>query len=122
MKRSHPELLLSCAVADALRLGCRFDVVWTHFPAGEHRSKITGARLKRMGLRRGVPDYLFITAGGHIAFLELKAGKGRLSPEQMAWRDAVIALGCRYAIARTGQEAIEILQSWGILERVRAVA
>lgn len=121
-KRSQEEFRLACFVADSLRWGVRPDIAWTHFPAGEDRSEITGGRLKRMGLARGWPDYLFVLPYGRIAFLELKAPKGKLSPEQRAFRDRVEALGCRYEVARTGQEAIQILTSMGILTRLRAAA
>lgn len=120
--RDNAEFRLSCWVADRLREFARPDVWWTHFPAGEHRSEVAGARLKRMGLRRGVPDYIFWLPNGRTAFLELKVGKGRLSPEQTAFMDAMVGRGHVYQVARSGQEAVEILRGWGILERIRAVA
>lgn len=122
MSRSQDEFRLACVVSDALRFGASPDVVWSHFPAGEKRSAITGARLQRMGLSRGWPDYIFIVPGGRVAFLELKRTGGKLSPEQMSFRDRVLALGCRHAVADTGQRAIEILRSWGIVERLRVAA
>lgn len=132
MKRNEAEFRLSCFVADTLRWGCRRDVVWTHFPAGEerpaeydaegNRKSWAGSRLKRMGTLPGVADFVFITYGARVDFLELKAPKGTLSDEQKSFRGRVLALGCRYEIARSGQEAVEILRSWGILERVRVAA
>lgn len=59
--------------------------------AGHHGSQIarlrSGARAKREGRKKGVPDVcLPISRGGfHSLYLELKAGKGRASPEQKAW-------------------------------------
>jgi hypothetical protein len=47
------EFSIHCAIADVVRRWCRPDWVWTHLPFGEHRSAITGARLKRMGVNRG---------------------------------------------------------------------
>lgn len=122
MSRSQQEFRTACVVSDALKFGARTDVPWSHFPAGEKRSAITGARLQRMGLARGWPDYVFIPPGANVPFLELKSPGGYLTPEQMAFRDRVLANGCKYEVARTGQEAIEILRSWGILERVRVAA
>lgn len=131
MSRNQQEFRTACFVADCLRYGARPEVLWTHFPAGEHRTEITGSRLKRMGLHRGWPDYMFIWPArwgsmqlpyAMTGFLELKSDKGRLSPEQESFRDAVVGLKCAYAVARTGQEAIEILSAWGILERVKVAA
>ena len=60
------EFALHCAVADTVRRWILPGWIWTHFPAGEARSAITGARLKRMGLARGFPDLLFFHAGRHV--------------------------------------------------------
>jgi hypothetical protein len=55
MGRSTYEDELAFAVAEYLDLK---GWLYTHFPAGEYRPKRTGAKLKRMGLKRGVPDML----------------------------------------------------------------
>jgi hypothetical protein len=34
---------------------------WTHLPFGEKRSAVTGARLKRMGTKRGWPDFILLS-------------------------------------------------------------
>ena len=70
--RRPKEFALHCAVADTVKRWILPDWIWTHFPAGEHRSVITGARLKRMGLNRGFPDFQFFHRNGRVCFLELK--------------------------------------------------
>jgi len=59
-----------------------------HTPNGGARSARTGARLARMGVRRGIPDLLGPFAGhgayaGYVGWaVELKAPRGRVSREQ----------------------------------------
>ena len=109
------------AVADALRVGCVAGWLWTHFPAGEHRDEATGARLKRMGLQKGWPDFLLIDSTGKHHWLELKRGKAPLTKEQEAFRDACQARGVAWAVARSFDEAIVALTLWGAL-RLRVSA
>jgi len=66
------ESKLQCDVAKLLRDHCRPEFRWSHFPAGEKRSVLTGARLKRMGLMRGFPDFILISPSGRFHGLELK--------------------------------------------------
>lgn len=120
--RDNAEFRLHCHVVTLLAFGCREDIVYYHVPNGEHRTMATARRLKRMSVLAGVADLEFHLPYQPTYFLELKSPTGRLTPEQMAFRDRVLALGCRYEVARSGQAAVEILRSWGILERVRVAA
>jgi hypothetical protein len=56
-------------------------------PNGGRRDKITGAILKREGVKAGVPDIILVRDGGSVAFLEVKTPKGSLSPAQKDFRD-----------------------------------
>lgn len=58
-----------------------------HVPNGGRRSVATGARLKRLGVKRGVPDIIVPMArqGYHGMAIELKRPDGRLSPHQQHW-------------------------------------
>jgi hypothetical protein len=103
------------AVADALRVGCTPGWLWSHFPAGENRDEATGARLKRMGLKRGWPDFLLIDGFGKHHWLELKRGKAALTDDQEAFRDACQARGVPWAVARSFDEAIAVLTLWGAI-------
>ena len=47
----------------------------------------TVARLKREGLTPGVFDLLILRNDGWFCSMEVKADKGRLSPEQIEWSD-----------------------------------
>ena len=60
-----------------------------HCPNGGKRSKASGARLKRMGVRAGVPDLLIFRERSPVVniAIELKvpSGRGRLSSQQTDW-------------------------------------
>ncbi len=75
-------------------------------PNGGRRDAVTGARLKAEGVKAGVPDVWLPVARGdyHGLVIELKAGKGRPSPEQRAWLEALKSQGY-LALVCVGAEA-----------------
>lgn len=94
------------------------------FPAGEERPariirgkrvSITGARLKRMGLHRGFPDFQFFHNSGRCAFLELKRRGETLDDEQDEIAAHLIAAGHGYLCSSDYREVIETLKGWGVL-------
>ena len=111
------EFRLSVAVADTLRRCARKDWQWTHIGHGELREAATGERLKRMGLKPGWPDYIFISPGGVAHFLELKrkARGSNLTDAQEKFRDWCLAQSVPHAVARTYDEAIAIVTNWNVL-------
>lgn len=114
---AHPtEFRLACAFADTLRQLARRDWRWSHFPAGEFRETPTGERLKRQGLHKGWPDYLFISPTGQLHCLELKRGRAPLTPEQEGFRDFCKAHGVPWIVARSYDEAIAAVTKWGLLK------
>lgn len=116
--RPMKEINLHKYVVQLLRMNAATGLVWAHVPNGEARSPATGAKLKAMGVRPGYADFALVIPGaGRSAFLELKSDKGRTSKEQRAFREDVEAAGALYAIARTPEEAQDILGSWGALRR-----
>lgn len=123
-RRASPEYALHCQVADYLSraLSLEDGVWWTTFPAGGG-GKVRGARLKRMGLKAGVPDIL-ILIGGDAFWIELKAKGGRVSSEQSQFMMAICktsGLG-RTAVCRSVTEVEHALQSWHIPTRARIAA
>jgi hypothetical protein len=59
-----------------------------HHFANERRCSIQqGRTLKRMGVKKGVADFFlaFPVNGYHGLWLELKVGKGKLTPEQISF-------------------------------------
>ena len=87
----------------------------------DNQSAARGARAKAMGLRRGVADILLpVPAHGLCGlWLELKYGRNKQSPDQIAFADAMRAAGYGYCLAYSWQEAAGIInlwmgKSWGI--------
>ena len=110
------EFRLACAFADTLRRTARKDWRWSHFPSGEWRETVTGERLKRQGLHKGWPDYLFISPTGQLHCLELKRrSAGRLTDEQAAFGAWCKAHSVPWRVARTYDEAIAAVTEWGVL-------
>jgi hypothetical protein len=113
--RAQPERGLTVAVGELLTWGAKPGTWWTHFPAGGKRSVITGAILKAMGTRRGVPD-LLVVFDGRLFGLELKNGRrGKLSPAQVECQAALRAAGAVVGVAGTIDEALDLLTEWGLL-------
>ena len=110
------ELNLTIYTAQLLRLKAKPGVLWTHFPAGELRNRKTGAKLKKMGLQPGWPDFLIIYGGSPYA-LELKDADGRLSIAQREFREDFRAQLLAYQVARTPEQVMEILTGWDVLDR-----
>ena len=109
------ELDLQKFTASLLRFNAARGVIWFHPANGESRSARTGAKLKAMGVRKGVADMVIVLPGGHVCFLELKTPKGSTKPEQRAFRDDCERIGAPYAIARTSAEVEHVLRGWGAI-------
>lgn len=71
-------------------------------------------KLKREGLRRGVPDLFLPVArnGFHGLFIELKYGRNKPSDDQVAYLDAVAAQGYLAAVCWGAEDAIETLTEY----------
>lgn len=67
--------------------------------AGEQR------RYMRLG-EKGTPDLLAIRHGGVHTWLEVKDEGGKLSPDQLKWREWAISNGVRIATVHDAAEAI----------------
>jgi hypothetical protein len=117
------EFATHCAIADTLRVGIAEGWIWFHCPNGELRPDGTGARLKRMGTRPGVADFLFIAPrGGRLHALELKRRGERPTEAQDAFLEAVRAAGGVAAWVDSYTKAIDQLKAWGALKTTIRVA
>jgi hypothetical protein len=82
---------------------CR-KTVWFHVPNGGKRDKVTAARLKQMGVRSGVADFIVLSRCRPLA-LELKVPKtGRQSDNQKGFQAFWEENGGVYRLARTPDE------------------
>jgi hypothetical protein len=116
--RNDAEARLQAAIIEHIKLRVRKGVLWFHVPNGEHRSKSTGAKLKRMGVRPGVADLVFVLPpNGEVCFLELKADAGRPSDAQLVFADACEAAGATYAIAWDLEHALTLLEAWRVIKQ-----
>ena len=112
--RNDAEFRLQCAVADHLRLSAAPGIYWFHPANGEARTARTGGRLKRMGVRPGVPD-MVVVVNGKTHGLELKASNGRQSDAQRVAESEWTAAGGVYAVAHGIDEALGLLKDWKAL-------
>jgi len=123
-RRGTPEADLQRAVVVALRFVLPKDAIIHHCanevteagPRGAKRQAI----LVGMGVHTGFAD-LVILCGGRVLFLELKSLKGRLSPTQEAFRDAVLAQGFGWALVRTLDDALGALADHCFTTRIVAM-
>ena len=120
--RGTPEADLQRAVVTALRFALPKGAIIHHCanevtepgPRGAKRQAI----LVGMGVHSGFAD-LVILCEGRMLFLELKSLKGKLSPAQEAFRDAILAQGFGWALVRSLDDALGALVDHGFLSRVQ---
>jgi hypothetical protein len=90
--------------------------IWSHFPAGEKRDIRTAAKLKRMGVKAGWPDFLLISPAGIFHGLELKRPGGVMSEAQEDFLRWAIANGINHSVADNVDDAIAVLSHWGAVK------
>jgi len=118
-RRNEYERRICQQIARLLALAGMPGVVWFHVPNGEARNRVTGALLKSMGVRAGVADYVIINPhSGLVHFMEVKAGRGRQSPEQVEFmgdvqRAAAAGAPVEYAVVKGFDGALEYLARIG---------
>lgn len=85
-----------------------------HIPNEGKRSKITGARLKAAGLKSGVPDIcLPVACGGYIGlYIEMKAGKNKLTDNQEKWLNALTREGNFTAVCYGWEQAKKVIEKY----------
>lgn len=83
-------------------------------PNGGKRHMFTARRMKAEGVKSGVPD-LFLPiarAGRHGLYIEMKAHRGSVTPEQREWIAALRDQGYRAEVARGFEAAINIIEDY----------
>ena len=84
-------------------------------PNGGLRKKSVAIKLKAEGVKSGTPDLFVALPQGKVGWLEMKTDVGSLSQEQKNFRDKVVLLGHLWGMARSVEEALIILTTWGAL-------
>jgi len=116
MSRARPEQQLQRSVLAHLGRRGVPGLWWCHVPNGGYRGAIEAAIFKSLGVIAGVPDLLLIFSGKTYG-LELKAAKGgRLSPAQIRTQEQMRQAGAIVATATGIDEALQQLESWGLLK------
>lgn len=109
------EEALQRAVVQLLALYEQRDwLAFCHVPNGGLRTASEAGRFRAMGVRAGVPDLLVWIRGGRSIGLELKAGRGKLSPEQMYWHARIAGLGHRVHVCRSVDDVEAVLREEGV--------
>ena len=88
-----------------------------HCPNGADRHPAVAAKLKKQGVKPGVPDLFLPVARGtaHGLYIEMKRQKGgRVSEDQKAWMDALTQQGYVCVVARGAEEACDVI--WRYLQ------
>ena len=85
-----------------------------HIPNEGKRSAYMGAKLKRMGLKPGVPD-LFVPCahgGHHGLFIEMKVGNNKPTENQKEWMRLLSAQGYACTVAYSFEDATKTVGAY----------
>ena len=82
---------------------------WCHVPNGGNRNVVTGAKLKKQGVKPGVPDVLIFDSPGIAIELKRKKG-GRLRKSQKEWLRKLAARNWITNVCHGADEAIDWLE------------
>lgn len=119
-KVKHPERIFQQELVVKLEEVIKGDVEWTHFPAGGG-GLVRGVFLKKMGLKRGWPDLIFLR-DGTLYCLELKAENGKLSEQQQYRQNRLKGCGALVDTAWDIAGALSTLKEWGLIKERKASA
>lgn len=114
-RRQSPEHQLQVRVIRELEPILLPDIYVAAIPNGGFRRITEAVRLKDEGVRAGIGDLILLAPHGIAAFMELKAGRGSLSDEQIGFRSMCRRNGHLWAEVRSVADAIKACQKWGFL-------
>lgn len=85
-----------------------------HIPNGGRRDTVTGAALKRRGVKAGVPDICLPFPRGkyHGLYIELKVGKNRPSEAQRQWLNRLSMSGYAAVVCFGWRQAAETIEKY----------
>lgn len=104
-----------------------FNLQWPEYrgllfavPNGGARSKATAGKLKAEGVVSGVADLILLVPHieegcrymWHGLCIEMKTSKGHQSPEQKGWMEMVEAHGYKYAVCRSLDEFMSVVNGY----------
>lgn len=109
-RKAQPEAAIQRAIIARLKLS---GIVCHHSPNAAKRTVIGGRRIKQDGMITGWPDLTVVGPEGLVAFFEVKAPGGELSPAQAEIGDMLNRMGHTWAVVYSQTDAAAALQSWG---------
>lgn len=128
LHKSPPELEVHFMIADALSYGIEPGWFWWHTPNGGERVAFINAkgkrvspeaaRLKRMGVKPGISDFLLLSPTGDLHALELKREGKIPTVDQLYFLRIVDRSGGQAAWVDNFDDAMSVLKNWGAL-RIR---
>lgn len=82
-----------------------------HIPNGGKRDKREAARLKRQGVKSGVPDVFLPCPNSKYAglYIEMKTETGRPTENQKKWNEFLNSAGYKAVICRSFEQARETI-------------
>ena len=97
------------AIVQALRIAFPKCLV-AHVPNGEKRDFGTAVKLKHLGVVAGMPDLVVALPNRKVAWIEVKAAGGRLSPQQTEVIRVLTDLGHPVCVARDIGDAVAFVR------------
>jgi hypothetical protein len=96
----------------------RPDVRVLAIPNQSNRHINNAVRMKAEGMMRGAADLLFMfpVSEGAVGWLEMKRRTGSLSDHQHGFKSICAMLGHRWAMARSVDQALDVLRGWNALK------
>ena len=85
-----------------------------HIPNEGKRTKKNGARLKREGLKKGIPDLFLPVAkmGYNGLFIEMKKSGGKTTVEQRWWMEKLRKQGYLVEVCDSSVKAIDLIKKY----------
>lgn len=118
-RRAHPEGDLQKAIWSHVVSRGTKDTIAYHIPNTIKRTRKHTGILKSQGMVPGVADLAFVLSDGTAAFMELKHKTRPQSPDQKAFQARCDRIGVPYVVCNQLDNALAILESWGIIKPER---
>lgn len=119
--RKHLEDDLQAAVCRYLDiLERQGHLLYFAVPNGGKRNLLEAVRMKRLGIRPGIPDLVLIPKAGPWCFIELKSPKGVQSEAQREWAAKLERFNCVTRVCRSLDEVRQFLFELGVVREVAA--
>jgi hypothetical protein len=80
--------------------------VYYHCPNGGNRDAVTGAKMKKAGTKKGVPDLIILS---HKLVVELKVGRNKPTAEQEWWLEQYKAIGWKAVWVNSIDEFLDLI-------------